>query len=245
MSLIKNFLAGQVTFRVQGLPLSCLNKLRTFQITQITTNADVTKFCAPLASAITIKRLLSNFEYQISENYNLFRGINFLLNHFVLVVAVLMASIIFCVADMGIYDIKVQSDDGSVVSAIYEHLGQLGIKKFTWKNKLNSFNLANDLVGTFDNVAHAHVRIAGNTLVIDLVTATNRTYKTKTNFYAQHDAVIKEIITYSGTALVTIGDVVKKGDLLVADAYPDSVVVIGEVAFESGDQITRLKIWII
>ena len=59
------------------------------------------------------------------------------------------------------------------------------------------------------------------------------------------DAVIKEVTTYSGTALVTTGDVVKKGDLLVVNAYPDSVVVTGEVAFVNGEEISRLVIWII
>ena len=245
MSRIRKFLAGQVEFHVQGLPLSCLNKLRNYHITEISIENDVINFHAPLVYQNTIKKLVSNFEYNVTENYNFFRGVNFLLNRMVIVVSILIAVIAFLVADMGIYRVRVQCDDASLVPAVYEHLEQLGVKKFMWKKQLQNFDLASDLVGNFDSIAHAHVRISGNTLVINLVAATNQTRKVKTNFYAQYDAVIKEITAYSGTALVTTGDVVKKGDLLVADAYPDSVVVTGEVAFVNGEQISRLVIWII
>lgn len=242
---IKKFFAGEIEFCVQGLPLSCLNKLRFYHITNLRINDDMIIFNVPLVYATTIKKLVNNFEYQIKENYNFFRGINFLFNHLIFVVAILLAGITFLIADMGIYDVRVQCDNANLTPIVYDHLNQLGVKKFMWKSKLQDYDLASDLVGNFDNIAHAHVRIAGNTLVVNLVSATNQTYKVKTNFYAQYDAVIKEITTYSGTPLVTVGDVVKKGDLLVRDAYPDSVVVTGEVAFKNYEQISRLVIWII
>ena len=245
MSHVKRFFVGEVEFRVQGLPLSCLNRLRVFHINSIKIENDVTIFHCSLIHAATIKKMVSNFEYQVTENYNFFRGVNFLLNHLVLVVSILVASIAFLIADMKIYSVRVQCDDDNIIPAIYEYLNQLGVKKFMWKNKLQNFDLAADLVGNFDNLAHACVRISGNTLVVSLVSASNQVRKAKTNFYAQYDAVVQEITVYSGTALVTTGDVVKKGDLLIADAYPDSVVVTGEVAFVNGEEISRLVIWII
>lgn len=245
MSYIKNFLAGKVEFRVQGLPLSCLYKLRLYHVKHISAENDITTFQTSLAHGEAIKKLISNFEYTVNENYNLFRGVNFLLNHLVLTVAVLVAVIAFLLADMHIYTVRVQCDNREVGAAVSAHLNQIGVKKFMPKYQLHKFDLAADLVSSFDDVAHAHVRVAGNTLLVDLVTATHQAAKVKTNIYAQYDAVIKEITAYSGTALVTVGDVVKKGDLLVTDAYPDSVVVTGEVAFIHGEEITRLVIWII
>ena len=245
MLRIKNFFAGQVEFRVQGLPLSCLNQLRIYHLTQVSIKDDQIVFRTPLIHSETIKKLVNNFEYQITENYNFLRGINFLINHFFLVVSILTATIVFLIADMRIYNVRVQCDDTSMIPAVYEHLNQIGVKKFMWKSKLFDFDLATNLVGNFDQIAHAHIRVAGNTLIVNLVTAAHQKHRVKTNFYAQYDAVIQEVITYSGTALVTTGDVVKKGDLLVTDAYPDSVVVTGEVAFVNGEEISRLVIWII
>lgn len=245
MSLIKNFLTGQIEFHVQGLPISCLNHLRIYHPTRIQINEDEITFRVSLLHSSVVKKMISNFEYQTKENLNIVRGINFLLNHSIMVLSVLLAAVVFLIADMKIYQVQIQCDDVSLVPAIQQYLDQFGVKKFMWKNKINNYNLASDLVSNFDGIAHAHVRIAGNTLLINLVSATNQTHKVKTNFYAQYDAVVKEITAYSGTALVTTGDVVRKGDLLVADAYLDSVVVTGEVTFVNGEQISRLVIWLV
>lgn len=245
MSTIKKFLIGQAKFKVQGLPQSCLNKLRIFNITNIYYDHEAIVFNVALVHVSAIKNLINNFDYEVKENYNLFRGINYLLNHLVLVVAVITGLISFCIADMAIYDVKVQCNDTQISTSIANYLDDLGIKKFTWKNKIKDINLANVLVENFDHVAHANVKIAGNTLVVKVVASANEQSKIKTNYYAKYDAVIKTIITYSGTALVTTGDVVKKGDLLVSDAYPDSAVITGEVAFVNGEEISRLEIWII
>ena len=242
---INNFLTGQVQFSVESLPFSFLNKLRKYNISDIQIENTRICFKTNLKHAAQIKKLINNFEYEMSENKNLFRGINFLLNHFVLVVAIVAAIICYFFADLRIYQIKVQCDDIELTPAIYQHLDQIGFKKFMWKKQLQQFDLATDLIQNFNQVAHANVKICGNTLLVNLVTAFNELEKFKTNYYAQYDAVITEVTTYSGTALVTVGDVVKKGDLLIANAYPDSAVVIGEVAFVNGDQISRLNIWII
>lgn len=245
MSIIKRFFEGQVRFTVHNLPQSCLNKLRVFRPSNIFIQNNIISFNVPLMYSETIKKMISNFEFEIHQNYNLFRGINFLLNHFSIVVALISALVLYLIADMGIYHVQVQCDDLRLTPAVYERLSELGINNFCWKNQLQQFDLGNELVSNFEQIAHAHVTVSGNTLVIDLVTATNQGLKTKINYYAQYDAVITEIKAYSGKALVTVGDVVKKGDLLVIDAYQDSVVVMGEVAFVNGDHISRLVIWIV
>lgn len=239
---IKNFITGQVKFEVNGLPQTCLNKLRSFRITNISINNDIISFCVSLVYADAIKKLISNFDYRMYQNYNLFRGVNYLLNHFVLVVAIMVAVSIYFVVDMKIYRIRVQCDDSNLTSAVYERLDQLGVKRYTFKNQLSNNLLALNLVENFDSIAHATVRIAGNTLVVNIVTATNQTTQHKNNFYAQFDAVIKDITVYSGKPMVGVGDVVKKGDLLVADAYSNTVIVMGEVAFVNDNQISRFVI---
>lgn len=245
MSRIKNFFAGRVEFVVAGLPIACLNKLRQYQITNVKVRGEVISFTVPLVNAATVKRLVANFDWHMKENFNLFRGINFLLNHFVLSVSVLLALAAFWVLDLGIYDVKVISPDAALVEDVYAHLESIGVKKFMWKSKVEHLNLAADLVDVFPNVAHAHVRISGNTLLINLSEATHNIAKNKVDIYAKYDAVIKEVIVFTGKALVETGDVVKKGDLLVQGAYEDSVAIIGEVAYLSGEQTVRLDISII
>lgn len=245
MSRIKNFFAGKVDFRVADLPVACLNKLRQYKIYNIANHDGVISFSVPLVNANAVKKLVTNFDWQMHENFNLFRGINFLLNRFVLTVSVMLGVIAFWLLDMGIYDIRVVNADAALTSEIYAHLRSVGVKKFMPKNKVADLDLAEYLVAEFPTVAHANVRVMGNTLLITLAEATYHTAKVKTNIYAQYDAVIKEVIAYSGHALVQPGDVVRKGDLLVENAYEGSVAIIGEVAYVVDNAIIRLDISII
>ena len=245
MSRIKNFVSGKVDFTVTGLPVGCLNKLRQYRLTNIRNHDGTIAFTVPLVHATTVKKLVRNFDWQMRENWNIFRGINFLLNRFVLSLSIILGLLTFLVLDMGIYQVKVVSADEGLNNAVYAHLESIGVKKFMLKSKITDLDLAASLVAEFPNVAHANVRVMGNTLLVSLSAATYRTAKVKTNIYAQYDAVIKEVIAFSGRVLVATGDVVRKGDLLVEDAYQDSVAITGEVAYLVADQIIRLDISII
>lgn len=245
MSRIRNFFVGKVDFCVAELPVACLNKLRQYKIYNIANHDGVITFSVPLANASAVKKLVTNFDWQMQENLNIFRGVNFLFNRFVLTISVLVGIIAFWLLDMGIYDIRVVNADAALTSEIYAHLQSIGVKKFMPKNKVADLDLAEYLVAEFPTVAHANVRVMGNTLLITLAEATYHTTKVKTNIYAQYDAVIKEVIAYSGHVLVEPGDVVRKGDLLVENAYEDSVAIIGEVAYVVNGEIIRLDISII
>ena len=245
MSQIKNFFAGRVDFSVSELPVACLNKLRQYQIFNIVNHDGTITFSVPLVNATAVKKLVNNFDWQMHENFNLFRGINFLLNRFVLSLSIIVGIITFFLVDMGIYDVRVVNADPTLTNQVYAQLQNIGVKKFMLKSKVADLNLAEFLVAEFPSVAHANVRVSGNTLLITLSEATAKVAKVKTNFYAQYDAVIKEVIAFSGHVLVEPGDVVRKGDLLVQDAYEDSVAIIGEVAYVVEDKIVRLHISII
>lgn len=245
MSQIKDFFTGRVTFSVTDFPVAGLNRLRQYQVKNIRRQVDTFIFSVPLVHADAVRKLVSNFEWHSRQNANLLRGINYLLNHFILCITVLLALGTFLVLDMGIYSVQVNAADADVATAVYDHLSSVGVKKFIWKKQIANLDLANDLVTTFPNVAHAHVRVSGNTLVVDIATATSNATKIKTNLYAKHNAVIKDVIAYSGQVLVEVGDVVHKGDLLVEDAYRDSVAITGEVAFIVDDHIVRLVIAVI
>jgi similar to stage IV sporulation protein len=114
---------------------------------------------------------------------------------------------------------------------IQQYLYENGIKKFASKHKIINGNIADNIVQNYPTVAHANIRIYGNTAVLMLAEAESNLVSAKRNIYAKYDAVIKEIYVGSGIARVTVGDVVKKGDLLVENGYADKVIVMGEVYF--------------
>jgi hypothetical protein len=236
-------MSGKVTFTVFGFPVGCFNRLRSFRLTNISRCGDSFSFDVPLSYAKEIKKMLSNFEYTCKENLNFFRGVNFLLNKMTLSVAVLVCMIAFFVLDFFIYDIRIIG--AADADAVYHYLGGIGVTEFITKQRVADTNIAEGIVNTFPNVAHANVRLRGNTLVVNIIEAENNPAKVPQNFYSRYDAVIKEVVVFSGRAMVEKGDVVKTGDLLVENAYPNTIAVFGEIAYQNGDEVIRLDISII
>jgi similar to stage IV sporulation protein len=186
-------------------------------------------FVVSLAHADKVKKLLSNFEYTASQNYNLSRGINFFLNRIALSISVLVCTAVFFILDGFVYTVCVNGADGELTAGIYSYLNEIGIKRFTAKRYIADTDIANGIIKAFPNVAHSNVRVDGNTLTVTVLPAENNPAEVPQNVYSKYNAVIKRVMAASGRAIVEVGDVVRAGDLLVENAYPNTVIVIGEV----------------
>jgi hypothetical protein len=233
MSKIKGFFAGTVRFNVLGVNISVLNKLRSLDVRNIKICGERVSFIVPILYAETVRCLLRNFEYSCAENINIIRGVNFLINRFVLSAAILLCCFLYLFADRFIYSVRVVGGDDKLRNEINGYLYNNGIKKYASKHKILRSNIADVIAQTYPTVAHANVKIRGNTAVITVAAAEYNPVQAPQNLYARYDAVIKQIWVSGGTAVVGIGDVVKKGDLLVKNAYIGKAVVMGEVRFNT------------
>jgi hypothetical protein len=233
MSKVKNFFGGMVHFNVLGVNLALINKLRAYKVQNIKICGENLSFAVPILYAEQIKRLLRNFESSCIENSNLIRGVNFLLNRFILSVAILICCVLYFVFDFFIYSVRVTGGTSELQNEIMTYLNSNGIKKFSAKRTVFNCDIADLIMEKYPNVAHANIKVYGNTAVIMIAEAEYNLVKPKQNIYAKYDAVIKEIWVVSGIAKVGVGDIVKSGDLLVENAYADKVVIIGEVRFNT------------
>jgi hypothetical protein len=232
MSKIKDFFCGAVRFNVLCVNAALINRLRFFCVRNIKINGGYISFTVPVLYAEQIKRELRNFEYSFTENANIIRGVNFMLNRFVLSVSILICCAAYFVADLFVYSVRITGGTEALQGEIYAYLTQNGIKKFALKRRVVNFNIIDGVVRTFPTVAHANIKIYGNTAVIAVAEAESNLVPAPQNFYAKYDAVIKEIFVAGGAAKVAVGDVVRAGDLLVENGYPGKVVIIGEVRFD-------------
>lgn len=233
MSKIKGFFTGEVCFNVSGVSVSILNKLRFLGVRKIKICGERTSFIVTVLHAETVKRLLRNLEYSCAENMNIIRGVNFFINRFVLSAAVLLCCVVYLFADRFIYSVQVIGADEKLQTEINQYLYSNGVRRYALKQKILRDNIADAITEIYKTVVHANVRIYGNTAVITVAVAEYNPVKAPQNLYARYDAVIKQIWVSGGIARVGIGDVVKKGDLLVENAYIDKVVIMGEVRFNS------------
>ncbi|MBL4933003.1 sporulation protein YqfD [Clostridium paridis] len=103
---------------------------------------------------------------------------------------------------------------------VRRQLDKLGIKPGIKKTALNVYSLEKQIEDSNGEIMWVRARIEGSTLKIDIEEKTNppilRNENQNGGVVAKEDGVIERIYTISGKPMVKSGDVVKKGDLLIA-----------------------------
>lgn len=118
---------------------------------------------------------------------------------------------------------------------VEDYLAKTGVHKYSRFSDLDIKRLEDQVLANMPNLSFVGCKKVGGRLVFDLELSTDKVETLKGNVYAMYsdfDGVIKEIKVYRGTNVVSVGDVVKKGDLLV-DGYAvvkDQVVKINVLA---------------
>ncbi len=110
--------------------------------------------------------------------------------------------------------------NGSVYKEeIIKYFESENIKKFSLFSSIELDTLADEIVTQFDRYSFVSCKKRGNRLVVEMVLAKNEGFVNKNGakeLYSDSDGVVKDIKVYRGTALVSVGDQVKSGDLLIS-----------------------------
>ncbi len=99
------------------------------------------------------------------------------------------------------------------------YLNEKGIKEKVLFFTIDLEELSNGILSSSDRFSFVSCKKKGNTLLINLVLAENKTHissDAEKDLYSNADGVVQEIKLYRGTACVEVGSTVKKGDLLVS-----------------------------
>lgn len=142
----------------------------------------------------------------------------------ILVSVVLTALIVIFLSDV-IWDVRVEGNeiltDGDIVLALSEEGFEIGD---LW-GKINKSRVETSFLQNNKNISWININRRGSVAYVKVIESDvnqNNTEEIKgySNIVASSDCVIEEITVKRGTAVVKPGDVVKKGDLLVAGVLP-------------------------
>ena len=220
----KNFLDIKNTYLVQGLNL---DRLLTLAKNKGITLYDIKK--------TTNKRLLVSVSVKESQNffaiakelcYNIkkVKEKGFALPLLMLwrKVGIIIGTIIFCLSTYCINDFifgfSFSGSGSALEKEVVEYLNGVGIKKFTRFSDINTQKLEDQILANNPNLSFVGITKNGNTLCFELALANQNTDALKGNvcsLKSDVSGVIEKIKVYRGTAVVTEGDNVNSGDLLV------------------------------
>ncbi len=117
-----------------------------------------------------------------------------------------------------VFDVKIVSNKPVNKSEILEYVNDIGIVAGAKKSKIDTYITAQQLLLKCENLDWASVNIEGSTVTVNVNVPNGKVNKTKPpcNLIATQDGQITAIDVVSGETVVSIGDTVKKGDILVS-----------------------------
>lgn len=136
------------------------------------------------------------------------------------VIGILICSILVYIMSLFIWDIEIMGGSKYTPETLLKFLEENNIKAGIKKKKIDGRKIEEDIRLAYDDIGWVSAEIKGTRLIIK-ITETNMPAPiieatAPSHIIATKDAVIKSIVTRSGTPMVKPGDVVRKGDILVS-----------------------------
>jgi similar to stage IV sporulation protein len=117
-------------------------------------------------------------------------------------------------------DIYIQAPEGIDKYAVRKELYGYGLKPGVYKEKIDRKQIRDHIMGKFEDVAYVSINVKGTNV---FVTITKKAESLKQNIdtnycniIAEKNGIIEKVIPRSGNAIVSKGDIVQKGNLLIS-----------------------------
>ncbi len=228
---------GETIFKIKGLNVEkSLNILAkdypVFEVERIEKN--LTKFKVGYRDRKKVKKTLKNLGYEIIEEKN----VGFLpffckiFGNFGVVFAILLATVLYFIQSSYIWQFEILGQEKLNESEIVAFINNNFSRN---KNEIDLSQMENSLYQNFEEISFVSCIIKGQTLVVNIKEKLmpDEIYGDFEAIYSQYDGKVSKINIISGTAVVSVGDYVSVGDVLVEPYYLDSSGVYQPVKAEA------------
>ena len=152
------------------------------------------------------------------------RGIPFILNRYkkrkLFLILLMVLFCIIYISSKYIWNIEYEVENNEVIENIENDIEEAGVKIGMKKDKINTDEIINKVRLKRSDISWMGIEIRGTNVVIKLVKADEKPKLIDNSDYCNivstKDGIIEKIVAQNGTAVVKPGDVVKKGDILIA-----------------------------
>lgn len=148
-----------------------------------------------------------------------------------------------CVALQWVWTVEVL-DAGSYAGDVRAYLTEAGVRPFVWKSSVDTAALRGALEWRYPKVAWVEVGWRGTALCVRLVEGTPKgntvDWHGSRDVVASRDGVIVSVVPVAGTARCKPGDVVRKGQVLIAGEERDGAETVRPV---SARGTVKARVW--
>lgn len=165
-----------------------------------------------------------NINYEASETMGIYGKILKLENKIALAVSLIVVFGLCVLSQNVIWDVRIDGNENISDSEIILELKNCGLSVGDlWRTVDRSFVEA-EILAAYPKIAWININRRGSVAYVDIIEKEGAFFLPKesrcTNIVASEDCIIEEITVKSGVAMVKVGDVVKKGDLLISGVIP-------------------------
>lgn len=162
-------------------------------------------------------------------------------------IGILLCSIILYGLSLFIWDISIEGEYTNTKEIILEYLESQGVYNGVLKRNINCQNIEEKIRKEYKDIGWVSAEIRGTRLLLK-ITETNIIKKNEEKVEPHHiiatkNGIITSIVTRKGTPKVKIGDIVKKGDIIVSgiiEIIRDNTEIINKEVVPSDADI-RMK----
>jgi len=221
---LNKFLIPTVTFTIENVGATILNKLSKFNIKNVKFNDDILSFDVSLLYRKKIERLIANQTFKVNAYGNAMNIIGFFYSNLAFVGCLVVMIVALFIFDGLVFRVRVEGLLHEEREQVIGFLHDNGVRNLTWKRR-HTQDIAIRLSQEFEFIAHSNMVLRGSTLIFNVYRAVIPPGASKTDIKSNHDAVITSMMIMSGIPKVKIGDIVNVGQVLVEAAFQIGVEV--------------------
>lgn len=213
----------------------CKNKISIYNVNRISKTK--VEFCVYRKDFKRIKNLYrgNKFEVKIKQK----TGIPFLAKRIykykTMIVSGILSLFLLLITTQFVTDIYIDCPEGIDKKVLQQELQECGLKPGVYKKSIDRKIIRDHIMQEIDEVAYLSVNVKGTNVFVTVTKKDDeKTQKVNSNYLniiASKNGIIEKVIARSGDAVVSPGDIVKKGDLLIQGANTSSMPEVWATTF--------------
>ena len=236
-----NYIKGYYVLVVEGIDTEkylnfiCKNRVPIYNVKRI----DKTKveFSVSRSDLKKIKNMYrgNKFEVKIKQK----TGIPFLARRIykykTMVFSAIVSLLLLLSTTQFVTDIYIDCPEGIDKKVLKAELEECGLKPGVFKKTIDRKIIRDHIMQEIDEVAYLSINVKGTNVFVTVTKKDDESTKVANSNYcniiASKNGIIEKVIARSGEAVVQVGDIVKKGDLLIQGANTTSMPEVWATTF--------------
>ena len=158
-------------------------------------------------------------------------------------ICAILSLILLMGTSLFVTDVYIKSPEGIDKVLVRNELEKAGVKPGVYKKGIDRKEVRDKIMSKFDDIAYVSINVKGTNIFVTITKKDESLEEKKEtnycNIIAKKNGIIEKVIPRSGKQVVNVGDIVRKGDVLVSGSNTKSLPEVWATTFYESKQSTN------